>query len=117
MVHFQDRLTLAFTALGDPTRRAVLARLERGDDASIGERAEPFTIAVPAVIKHLDVLANAGFVTRAKSDRTATVRLHAQPMREAMEWLQRYEHFWSSRLDRLTFYAESDAAKARRRDR
>jgi DNA-binding transcriptional ArsR family regulator len=117
MVNCQERLDRTFKALADATRRAILAQLERGDGASIGELAEPFAIRLPAVMKHLDVLAKAGLVTRSKSGRTVTVRLRAQPMHEAMEWLRRYERFWSSRLDRLTSYAESKEAEARRKGR
>jgi len=117
MVNSQERLARTFMALVDPTRRAILAQLERRDGASVSELAEPFTIHLPAVMKHLDVLANAGLITRAKSGRTVTVRLRAQPMREAMEWLRRYERFWSSSLDRLTSYAERKEAEARRKGR
>ncbi len=117
MVNYQMRLDRTFMALVDPTRRAILAQLERRDGASISELAKPFTIRLPAVMKHLDVLADAGLVTRSKSGRTVTVRLRPQPMREAIEWLQRYERFWSSRLDRLTAYAERKEAEARRKGR
>ena len=117
MVNCHERLSRTFMALVDPTRRAILAQLERRDSASISELAEPFAIQLPAVMKHLDVLAKAGLVTRSKSGRTVTVRLQPQPMREAMEWLRRYERFWSSSLDRLTTYAESKEAEARRRGR
>ena len=115
MVNHQERLDRTFAALVDPTRRAILAQLEREDGASISELAEPFAIKLPAVMKHLDVLDDAGLVTRSKSGRTVTVRLRPQPMREAMEWLRRYERFWSGRLDRLTAYAES--VEARRKNR
>src|SRR5271155_750991 len=117
MGNFPERLDRTFKALADPTRRAILAQLERRDGASISELAKPFTIRLPAVMKHLDVLANAGLVTRSKSGRTVTVRLRSQPMREAMEWLRRYERFWSSSLDRLTHYAESQEAEARGKGR
>jgi DNA-binding transcriptional ArsR family regulator len=117
MVNNQERLDRTFMALADPTRRAILAQLERRDGASISELAEPFTIRLPAVMKHLDVLANAGLVTRSKSGRTVTMRLRPQPMRAAMEWLRRYERFWSGSLDRLTAYAENKEAEARRRGR
>jgi DNA-binding transcriptional ArsR family regulator len=80
MVNFQERLDRTFKALADPTRRTILAQLERRDGASISVLAEPFAIRLPAVMKHLDVLANAGLVTRSKSGRTVTVRLRAQPM-------------------------------------
>jgi DNA-binding transcriptional ArsR family regulator len=117
MVNDKERLDRTFMALTDPTRRAILAQLERRDGASISELAEPFTIRLPAVMKHIDVLVDAGLVTRSKSGRTVTVRLRPQPMREAMEWLRRYERFWSSRLDRLTAYAESKEADARSKSR
>jgi DNA-binding transcriptional ArsR family regulator len=113
----QGRLDRTFSALVDPTRRAILARLERSDSASISELAQPFAIGLPAVMKHLDVLGNAGLVTRSKSGRTVTVRLRPQPMREAMDWLRRYERFWSSRLDRLAAYVEAKEAEARRKGR
>jgi len=117
MVNYQERLDRTFAALVDPTRRAILAQLERKDGVSISELAEPFAIKLPAVMKHLDVLDDAGLVTRSKSGRTVTVRLRAQPMREAMEWLRRYQHFWSGSLDRLAAYAESKQNEARRRGR
>ncbi len=73
-------------ALVDPTRRAILVQLDRRDGASVSELARPFPIGLPAVMKHLDVLENAGLVTRSKTGRTVSVRLRADPMREAMEW-------------------------------
>jgi len=109
----QRRLDRTFAALVDPTRRAILLHLERKAGASVTELAEPFHIKLPAVMKHLDVLAEAGLVTRSKAGRTVTVRLRAQPMREALEWLRHYEHFWSARLDRLQQYAEGKEAAAR----
>ena len=113
MANYNERLDRTFAALVDPTRRAILAKLERKGAASVSELAEPFVIKLPAVMKHLDVLADAGLITRAKAGRTVTVRLRPQPMREAMEWLRRYERFWSASLDRLTTYAESQERAAR----
>jgi DNA-binding transcriptional ArsR family regulator len=112
MVNYQQRLGRTFAALVDPTRRAILAQLER-QEASITELAEPFRIKLPAVMKHLDVLKDAGLITRFKRGRTVTVRLRAQPMREALEWLKAYERFWSPRLDQLARYAEEKEAEAR----
>jgi DNA-binding transcriptional ArsR family regulator len=106
MVNYHGQLDRTFAALVDPTRRAILARLEREDGASVSELARPFAIKLPAVMKHLDVLDEAGLITRTKSGRTVTVRLAPEPMREAMEWLRRYERFWSPSLDRLAAYAE-----------
>jgi len=107
MVNYNERLNRTFEALVDPTRRAILARLEREESASISELAEPFAIKLPAVMKHLGVLEDAGLITRSKAGRTVTVRLSPQPMRAAMGWLKRYERFWSASLDRLSAYAET----------
>src|SRR5271156_3073155 len=117
MVNYQERLGRTFSALVDPTRRAILAQLERKAGASISELAQPFTIKLPAVMKHLDVLEDAGLIMRSKSGRTVMVRLRPQPMREAMAWLRRYERFWSPRLDGLAAYAESKEAEARSKER
>lgn len=108
MVNYQKRLDRTFTALVDPTRRAILAKLERKETASISDLAKPFAIKLPAVMKHLDVLEDAGLITRSKAGRTVTVRLRPLPMREAMAWLRRYERFWLERLDGLAAYAERD---------
>lgn len=115
MVNDTETLDRIFGALGDPTRRAILLRLERRTSASVSELARPFNIKLPAVMKHLDVLTHAGLVTRTKSGRTVTVRLRPARIRQASEWLKRYEHFWTTGLDRLTAYAESEERKARRK--
>jgi DNA-binding transcriptional ArsR family regulator len=117
MVNCNSPLDRTFAALVDPTRRAILARLEREDGASISALAQPFVIKLPAVMKHLDVLADAGLITRSKLGRTVTVRLRPEPMREAMDWLRRYERFWSKSLDRLAAYAENQEADARKKIR
>jgi len=101
----------------DGTRRAILARLEGEDSASVSDLAKPFTIKLPAVMKHLDVLYDAGLISRSKAGRVVTVRIQPEPMREAMDWLRRYERFWSKRLDRLAAYAESKEADARKKGR
>jgi DNA-binding transcriptional ArsR family regulator len=112
MAKFQgSQLDRTFAALVDPTRRAILARLEQEESVSIGELARPFAIKLPAVMKHLDVLGSAGLITRSKKGRTVAVRLAAEPMEEAMIWLRRYERFWSASLDRLVAYAEAEEAK------
>ncbi len=113
MVKFSaSQLDRTFAALVDPTRRAILARLEREESLPIGELARPFAIKLPAVMKHLDVLGHAGLITRSKKGRTVAVRLAPEPMEEAMDWLRRYERFWSASLDRLAAYAEAEEAKA-----
>src|ERR1700730_9574727 len=101
MVNYNERLDRTFAALVDPTRRALFARLEREDGASVSTLAQPFVIKLPAVMKHLDVLCDAGLITRSKTGRTVTVRLRPEPLREAMAWLRSYGTFWSGRLDGL----------------
>src|SRR3954471_7029586 len=94
--HRTAQLDRTFAALMDPTRRAILARLEREAAVSVSDLARPFAIKLPAVMKHLDVLGEAGLVSRAKAGRVVTVRLSPEPMREALEWLRRYERFWGA---------------------
>lgn len=113
MDNSRKNLDRTFAALGDPTRRAILDRLARRASASVSELAEPFTIKLPAVMKHLGVLDEAGLITRSKSGRVVTVRLKPGSMRDAMTWLRRHELFWSSRLDKLTAYAERKEMEAR----
>jgi DNA-binding transcriptional ArsR family regulator len=113
MVNYQERLNRTFAALVDPTRRAILAQLERKTSATVGELAKPFAIKLPAVMKHLAVLMEAGLITRTKSGRTVTVSIRPRPMREAMAWLSRYERFWSGGMDRLTEFVERREAETR----
>jgi DNA-binding transcriptional ArsR family regulator len=101
-------LDRTFAALADPTRRALLARLSQTDSLSISALAEPFAMSLPAVMKHLDVLSDAGLVTRNKSGRTVSCRLRAEPMHEANEWLNRYQRFWTERLDQLAAFLEEE---------
>ena len=110
--HHRD-LDRVFAALVDPTRREILARLEREETLTISALAAPFTIKLPAVMKHLDVLSAAGLITRSKSGRTVDVRLSPARLREAAEWLARYERFWTPALDRLTAQAEAKEAEAK----
>ncbi|MGH7025046.1 MAG: ArsR/SmtB family transcription factor [Caulobacteraceae bacterium] len=111
--HQQQDLGRVFAALVDPTRRAILARLEQEDGLSIGAIAAPLQIKLPAVMKHLDVLGQAGLITRSKHGRTVDVRLSPKPLREATDWLRRYERFWSPALDRLAAHAEAKEAEGR----
>ena len=117
MVNYQERLGRTFSAFVDPTRRAILARLEREESASVSALAQPFAIQLPAVMKHLNVLDDAGLIIRTKVGRTVTVQLRPEPIREAMDWLRRYERFWSMSLDRLAAYAEGKEAEARKKKR
>src|ERR1043165_5456977 len=109
MVKYQDAaLDRTFAALADPTRRALLAQLELRDGVSVSELARPFPVSLPAIMKHLDVLSDAGLITRAKTGRTVACRLAAAPMEQAMEWLNRSQRFWPGRLDRLAALGEED---------
>jgi DNA-binding transcriptional ArsR family regulator len=107
MVKYHDgMLDRTFSALADPTRRALLAQLSLKESASVSELAKPFAVSLPAIMKHLDVLSDAGLITRSKTGRTVSCRLSAGPMEEAKEWLDRYERFWSESLDRLAALVE-----------
>lgn len=99
-----DSLSLAFGALSDPTRRAILARLAASGDATVGQLAEPFNMSSPAISKHLKVLEHAGLVETGRQAQTRPRRLVAQPLQEASEWLQHYRPFWEAKLDRLDEY-------------
>jgi DNA-binding transcriptional ArsR family regulator len=110
MVYYQKpNLDRTFAALADPTRRALLAQLGQTDGLSVSRLAEPFAMSLPAVMKHLDVLSDAGLVTRSKTGRTVSCRLRATPMQAANEWLNRYQRFWSERLDRLAAFLEEES--------
>jgi DNA-binding transcriptional ArsR family regulator len=106
--HSDHVLDRTFAALADPTRRALLARLGRQDGISVSELAQPFSISLPAVMKHLDVLSDAGLIARSKTGRVVACRLTAKPMEQAMDWLNRYQRFWSEGLDRLAAFVEED---------
>jgi DNA-binding transcriptional ArsR family regulator len=113
--HSPRALDRVFATLSDRTRRAILARLAQEESLSVSALAEPFSIKLPAVMKHLDVLDGAGLIKRSKHGRTVEVRLRPLPLRSAAEWLNRYERFWSPALDRLAAYAERKEAEARRK--
>jgi DNA-binding transcriptional ArsR family regulator len=104
----QPTLDRTFAALSDPTRRALLAQLALQEKATVSELAQPFSMSLPAVMKHLDVLNDAGLITRTKTGRTVAVQLTAGPMEEAMNWLHRYQQFWTQQLDRLAKFIEEE---------
>jgi DNA-binding transcriptional ArsR family regulator len=112
MVNYSsNRLDHIFAALADPTRRALLARLSGANDISVSELAKPFAMSLPAVMKHLDVLSDAGLVGRTKTGRTVACRLRAEPMHEANIWLNRYQRFWNEKLDQLAAFLEEDSCR------
>ena len=92
-----------FAALADPTRRWMVERLLEGE-ATVSELAEPFDMSMPAVLKHVNKLVDAGLVTRQKQGRTVTCTLNPDPMDEAQAWLQKHLDFWNNRLDALDLY-------------
>jgi DNA-binding transcriptional ArsR family regulator len=108
-----DSLGATFGALADPTRRAIVERLTRGE-ASVGELAEPFDMSLPAISKHLSVLEDAGLLVRTKEGRIRHCRLVEEPMRDAFEWIATYGSFWEEQLDSLgRFLAKPGGANRR----
>ena len=111
-----DRLSTTLHALSDPTRRAILARLALGESA-VGELAQPFDMTLPAISKHLKVLERAGLIARGREAQRRPCRLAAEPLREVLEWVSDYRHFWDQRLDRLGAYLEKGPEKGKKRAR
>jgi DNA-binding transcriptional ArsR family regulator len=105
MVNYSP-LDATFSALADPTRRAILARLAQGE-ATVSELAEPFDVSLPAVSKHLRVLQSAGLLQREIDGRIHRCRLAAQPMKDAAAWIETYRVFWEAQLESLARYLES----------
>lgn len=101
-----DQLSLTLSALADPTRRAILARLASGE-ASVTELAAPFEMSLPAVSKHLKVLEHAGLISRGKEAQWRPCRLEAGPMRDVAAFLENYRQFWEESLDRLDDYLQA----------
>jgi DNA-binding transcriptional ArsR family regulator len=100
MVKYYERLDSTFSALADPTRRAILATLMLGE-SSISKLAEPYRMSLPAVMKHIRVLEQAGLVAQKKIGRTRHCRLAAEPLKEAEQWISQYRRFWEGTLDAL----------------
>jgi DNA-binding transcriptional ArsR family regulator len=98
-----DQLSLTFAALADPTRRSILARLASGQ-TSVTELAAPFKISLPAVSRHLKVLAKAGLIGRSREAQVRPCRLEAEPLKEAAAWVEHYRKFWEQSFDRLDEY-------------
>ena len=95
-----NQLDATFAALADPTRRAILARLARGN-ASVTELAEPFEMSQPAISKHLKVLENAGLISRGRDAQRRPCKIEASPLKEATGWLERYRDIWEHNYQRL----------------
>jgi DNA-binding transcriptional ArsR family regulator len=110
-----QQLTTVFFALADPTRRAILERLAHGE-ASGTELAQPFSISVPAISKHLRVLEHADLILHRKDGRTHRFRLAPRPLKEAATWLEHYRHFWEAQLDSLDTYLQATAEEEQDND-
>jgi DNA-binding transcriptional ArsR family regulator len=110
-----DQLSLAFSALADPTRRAILARLANGE-CTVGELAKPFAMSGPAVSKHLRVLERAGLVTRGRDAQRRPCRLQAAPIKRVAEWAEGYREFWDASYERLDAYLNHLMTERRKDD-
>lgn len=106
-----DRLSATFSALADPTRRAIIARLAMGE-TTVNELAKPFDMSGPAISKHLKVLENAGLITRGREAQWRPCRIEPQALKVVDDWLDRYRQFWEERLDRLEDYLNTLQAEA-----
>jgi DNA-binding transcriptional ArsR family regulator len=95
-----DELSLTFAALADPTRRSILTRLAEGE-ATVNELAEPFSVSLPAISHHLKTLERAGLIARSRDAQWRPSRLQADPLDEAVEWMQSRKRTWEARMDRL----------------
>jgi DNA-binding transcriptional ArsR family regulator len=102
----QDHLTTTFAALADPTRRAILARLTSGE-ATVTELAEPFTMSLPAISKHLKVLERAGLISRGRDAQWRPCRLDPEPLKEVSDWLNNYRQIWEERFERLDEFLDN----------
>jgi DNA-binding transcriptional ArsR family regulator len=108
-----DPLSSKFAALADPTRRAILARLARGE-TSVTELAEPFDMSLPAVSKHLKVLERAGLIARGKEAQWRPCRIQARALKDVDDWLEAYRQLWEERLDRLDDYLRTLQSKGKK---
>jgi DNA-binding transcriptional ArsR family regulator len=111
-----DTLSATFSALADPTRRAILGRLARGQ-ASVNELAQPFDITLPGISKHLKVLERAGLIARGRDAQWRPCRLQAKPLKHASEWIEHYRRFWEESFDRLDDYLRELQAKEKKHGR
>lgn len=109
-----DTLTATLTAIADPTRRAILTRLQQGE-ATVNEIAAPFRLSLPAISKHLKVLERAGLIERRRDAQRRPCRLRPEPLREAAEWIERYRVHWEQRLDRLDAYLKQIQRREKRK--
>ncbi|MGH7740255.1 MAG: ArsR/SmtB family transcription factor [bacterium] len=115
-VAISDQLSETFSALADPTRRAMVARLTRGE-ASVQELAKPFKMSLPAISKHLKVLEKSGLIERGRVAQSRPCRLKTQHIKEAVDWLEHHRKVWEERLDRLDDYLQQLQKQEKENDR
>jgi DNA-binding transcriptional ArsR family regulator len=112
-----DRLSTVFSALSDPTRRAILSRLALSGETSVTALARPFRMSLPAVSKHLRVLEDAGLISRGRDAQWRPARLRAAPLKDVSDWVAHYRRFWDQRFDQLDTYLEELQKKEQRNGR
>jgi DNA-binding transcriptional ArsR family regulator len=111
-----DQISSTFSALADPTRRAILARLALGE-TSVTELSSPFEMSMPAISRHLKVLEKAGLIARGREAQWRPCKLKAEPLKQAADWLDEYRRFWDESFDRLGEYLQELQAKEKKRSR
>lgn len=110
----QDKLNLTFTALADPTRRAILARLSQGE-ATVKDLAKPFDMSAPAITKHLKMLENAGLISRGREAQWRPCRLEADGLKDVADWIGEYRKFWEDSFDRLDAYLKTMTSRTEKK--
>lgn len=110
-----DQLSVTFAALADPTRRAILAHLAKGE-ASVTELAKPFEMSLPAISKHLKVLERAQLITRGREAQWRPCQIKAEPLKDVADWIEQYRQFWEESLDRLDDYLHELQTKEKQDD-
>jgi DNA-binding transcriptional ArsR family regulator len=112
-----DPLSQTFAALADPTRRAMLARLSKGE-ANVSDLAKPFLddMSLPAITKHIKVLEKAGLITKTRNAQWRPCKLNGEALKEAVDWMEQYRVFWEESLDRLDVYLKTVAREAKGTD-
>ena len=111
----QDALSNTFSALADPTRRAILAQLAGGEEKSVNELAAPFDMSLPAISKHLKVLERAHLIERSREAQYRPCKLSATPLKDVSDWVEHYRKFWEASFDRLDAYLNEIQAKDKKK--
>lgn len=113
----EDKLSLTFGALADPTRRAILARLANGEEISVSDLAKPFQMSMPAITKHLKVLENAGLIVKSREAQYRPCKLNGDPLKEVAGWVEQYKKFWEESFDRLEDYLKTITSEKKKKEK